>query len=112
MKYNYLIAYDIRHVKRLRRVHYYISKRATPLQKSVFLVKETPSTVEAISRGLLALADTDEDDIRLYPIQQMDQIWMAGRQAKQLQGLYGTAKVSVKKSLVKKVLNTLFGSKA
>lgn len=112
MKYNYLIAYDIRHAKRLRRVHYYMSKRATALQKSVFLIKETPSAVNAISSGVLALADTNEDDIRLYPIQQMDKVWVAGRQAEKLQGLYGAAKISVKKSLAKKVLSALFGSGA
>lgn len=111
MKYNYLIAYDIRHPKRLRRVHYYLGKRATALQKSVFWINETPPAVETISRGILALADADEDDIRVYPIQRMDQVWVAGKQANRLQGLYGAAKVNAKKSVVKKLLGVLFGSK-
>lgn len=72
MKINYLIAYDIRDPKRLKRVHYFISKKASALQRSVFLIKANQTDIQSVTKALLERAATQEDDIRLYPLQNMD----------------------------------------
>lgn len=111
MKHNYLIAYDIRQAKRLRRVHYFISKRATALQRSVFLITDNTAAINDISQGVLSLAKTEVDDIRLYPIQELDKIWVAGMQSEKFHGLYGSAKIGAKKNLAKQLVNSLLRRK-
>ena len=111
MKINYLIAYDIREPKRLNRVHYFISKKAIALQRSVFFIKANPSEIKSITGGLLERADTQEDDIRLYPLQSVDRIWVAGRQAEKMSGLYSSFSSTLKPSLTSRFINRLFGAK-
>jgi CRISPR-associated protein Cas2 len=111
MKIHYLIAYDIREPKRLNRVHYFISKKATALQRSVFLVKANQSDIKSITGGLLERADTQVDDIRLYPLQSVDKIWVAGKQAEKMSGLYPSFSKKQKPSLTSRFINRLFGAK-
>ena len=111
MKINYLIAYDIREPKRLNRIHYYISKKATALQKSVFLITANQKDITTITADLLDRAKTDTDDIRLYPIHKLDNIWTAGKQAEKLSGLYSSFSTQPKSSLGSRLVARLFGVK-
>jgi CRISPR-associated protein Cas2 len=88
MKSWYIIAYDIREAKRLRRLHYYLCKRAISLQNSVFLVKISEQYLQQLSSALQSIANETEDDIRIYPVHHPDTIWAAGRQVDALQYLY------------------------
>ncbi len=111
MKIHYLIAYDIREPKRLRKVHYYISKKAMALQRSVFLVKADKSDIKKIAIALLERADTQKDDIRLYPLQGVNKMWVAGKQAEKMSGLYPAFSSQLKPSLTSRFINRLFGAK-
>jgi CRISPR-associated protein Cas2 len=64
----YLIAYDIRRPKRLRRVHRVAKRYGVPLQYSVFLARLTESRLESLIRELGSEIDVRFDDIRIYPI--------------------------------------------
>lgn len=64
----YLIAYDIKHPRRLRRVHAFLAKRATAVQYSVFVAMLTPTRRDALARGLVRRIERRVDDVRLYPL--------------------------------------------
>ncbi len=88
MKHWYLIAYDIRETKRLQKVHYYLKKRATALQNSVFLLHVDSKKLMEIMHGVKERAKGQIDDIRLYPIPNPGIIWAAGKQVGTMQHLY------------------------
>lgn len=88
----YLIAYDIREPKRLRRLHYRLRKRAIPLQNSVFMVKLTDKHLKQLSNEIKKHINTAQDDVRIYPIHHPDTLWSAGKQVHALRGLYAGAK--------------------
>jgi CRISPR-associated protein Cas2 len=85
----YLIAYDIRDERRLKRLHYYLRKRATAVQKSVFAINTDAAGLAAVERGLRARADPKVDDQRLYAIPGPAALWVAGAQSRAFTGLYG-----------------------
>lgn len=74
----HLIAYDIRHPKRLQRVHRYLSQQAFALQKSVYLLPGKTTRLIQVLDELNHLINIREDDIRAYPIQHPDQLWLVG----------------------------------
>ncbi|BBO87225.1 hypothetical protein DSCOOX_04050 [Desulfosarcina ovata subsp. ovata] len=84
----YLIAYDIRNEKRLRRLHYYLKKRAVALQKSVFLLRANTAQLKEVEGQIKIRIDDREDDVRRYPIYGPNAIWGAGMQAAALESLY------------------------
>ncbi len=88
----YLIAYDIREPKRLKRLHYRLRKRAIPLQNSVFMVKLTDKHLDRLSNEIKNHINSVQDDVRIYPIHHPDTLWSAGKQVKALRGLYAGAK--------------------
>ncbi len=106
----YLLAYDIRHEKRLRRLHYFCKKHGIPLQKSVFLFKADAAGLEEVVEGVQARVSDKEDDVRLYPVSHPGSIWAAGRQSDKLRGLYGAAP-QPSRSGVGKFFRKLFGGK-
>jgi len=73
----YLICYDIRNVKRLQKVHYFLSRRGLALQYSVFLVRQSPKEYKSFQQ---ALKDRlrPEDDCRSYPLASLNSLWLAG----------------------------------
>lgn len=85
----YLIAYDVRDERRLRRVHYYLRKRATALQRSVFIVHTDQEGLSEVEQGLRERADPRVDDLRLYAIPGPAAVWAAGAQSLAFDGLYG-----------------------
>ncbi|HGG59979.1 MAG TPA: CRISPR-associated endonuclease Cas2 [Gammaproteobacteria bacterium] len=82
----FIIAYDIRDPKRLRRVHYYLKKRALMAQRSVYLYKGDAGALGKIEKSLRKMTDSREDDIRLYPVRSPDALWEAGPRPGALQG--------------------------
>jgi CRISPR-associated protein Cas2 len=69
MAKEYIISYDIRHPKRLQRVHKALLGYGIPLQYSVFYVKESKTvTVDGLWSELASLINQGEDDVRLYPV--------------------------------------------
>jgi CRISPR-associated protein Cas2 len=107
----YLLAYDIRHEKRLRRVHYFCKKHGIPLQRSVFLFKADAAGLEEMVDGVRARVSDKEDDVRLYPVTHPGSIWAAGQQSDKLQGLYGGSAPQQSQSRVGKFFRNLFGGK-
>lgn len=87
----YLIAYDVRDPKRLRRVHYHIRKHAFALQESVFLVRTDQRGLAALEDQLRKLVDPRTDDLRRYPVTGPAALWTAGRQEARLDGLHDAA---------------------
>ena len=76
----HLIAYDISDPKRLYRVHKNLISQAFALQKSVFLLPGKTSKLTKVLDELNQIIHAGEDDIRAYPIQHPDQLWMLGSQ--------------------------------
>lgn len=64
----YLVAYDIRHPKRLRRVHNKLVAHGYALQKSIFLCHGTPSEIKQFYIQLSQELITSEDDLRFIPL--------------------------------------------
>ena len=112
MKNWYLIAYDIREAKRLQKVHYYLKKRATALQNSVFLLHVDNKKLSEILAGVKERTKGKVDDIRLYPIANPNIIWAAGKQVGAMQHLYSGSNIkknSPPKSVIQKFIGHLFG---
>ena len=87
----YLLAYDIRQEKRLRRLHYFIKKQGIALQRSVFLLRVDSAGLEEVLEEIRLRVSEQEDDVRIYPIHSPGSLWAAGQQNNRLQGLYGPA---------------------
>ncbi len=64
----YLVSYDIADPRRLVRVHKTCKNYGIPLQYSVFLAELSRTRLEALVADLRAVI-TNEDDIRIYPLQ-------------------------------------------
>lgn len=111
MKKWYVLAYDIREPKRLKKLHYYLKKQALPLQRSIFIVHCDTHQLADILQQVRERAHLREDDIRLYPINSPQSIWAAGQQAEQLHSLYPTKKASqtINNHWLKQASHWLFG---
>lgn len=109
MKSWYIIAYDIREPKRLRRLHYFLKKKAISLQNSVFLVKADTQYLKRLEANLEKLINISEDDVRIYPVLHPDTLWVAGRQASAFQHLYTGVKKQTRKRKKKGLISSLFG---
>ena len=105
----YVIAYDIRHPKRLKRTHYYLKKHALPLQRSVFLIHKKPSELHKILQAVRQRTHKTKDDVRLYPVTSPYSIWAAGTQANRIQGLYTQIPKKQKQPEKAGFFKTLFG---
>lgn len=65
---NYLICYDIRDARRLRRVHRTLRDFATPVQFSVFEAELNASELNLLRQSLLELVDAELDRVSFYPL--------------------------------------------
>jgi CRISPR-associated protein Cas2 len=92
----YMLAYDIRDEKRLKRLHYVIRKEAIAMQQSVFLIHADQQQLQKIRTLVDKNTHTQQDDVRLYPLTHPDSMWMAGTQQRALDGIF-TAKPTRKK---------------
>ena len=103
----YLIAYDIREPKRLKRLHYRLRKKAIPLQNSVFMASLSNKHLDVLAKDIKEQINTAHDDVRIYPIHHPDTLWSAGKQVNALSGLYAGSKrkkPKKKTSLIKRLL--------
>lgn len=107
----YLLAYDVRNEKRLRKLHYFCKKRGVSLQRSVFLLKADSIDLEEVVDGILARVNEKEDDVRLYPVPYPGAVWTAGRQNDKLHGLYGGSAPKQERTGVGRFFRRLFGGK-
>lgn len=91
MKKNwYILSYDIRQDKRLKKFHYRLKKRGLALQRSVFLIEADATELEQIIQWVEQYTHTQQDDVRLYPISHPKAIWSAGSQHHAFNGLHIT----------------------
>ena len=84
----YLLAYDIRNMKRLQRTHYFIKKKGSGLQRSVFLVRTGKADLAELINGIRERVNDREDDVRIYPVRHPGVLWAAGQQAEKINSLY------------------------
>ena len=105
----FVLAYDVRDPKRLRRLHYFLKKRALPLQRSVFLVHKKPSELNHLLQGVRQRVRMNEDDVRLYPVVSPHSIWVAGIQSQAMDGLYGDSQPRQPARGWRGLVKTLFG---
>ena len=75
----YLIAYDIRDPRRLRRLHRALRAEALAVQRSLFLVAGSVPAVERLLDRLETLIDPRVDDLRAYPVAAPDCLWLSGQ---------------------------------
>lgn len=64
----YVIAYDVRDPKRLRRVQRYLRTCAYALQESVFAWQGDQRQLAELKQQLARLIRESEDDVRGYPV--------------------------------------------
>ena len=76
----WLIAYDIRSPRRLKRVHRYLSGVAISVQYSVFVTRCTVQRLGIIRAELAGLINKRDDDVRIYRVPERPLIETLGRQ--------------------------------
>jgi CRISPR-associated protein Cas2 len=64
----YLVTYDVRHPRRLRRVHRVATNFGEPLQYSVFVCDLTATELIALRRAILDEIKTTEDSIGIFDL--------------------------------------------
>lgn len=78
---SWLVAYDIRCDRRLRRVHRHLRRQALHVQYSAFLVEEDDRGLQRLLIELAQLIDASVDDVRAYHLPVRCAVWTLGRQA-------------------------------
>ena len=76
----WLVAYDIRQPRRLRRVHRVLRKEGAPAQYSAFTVEADDAQIEVLLERLRALIDKRADDLRAYHLPASCTVWSLGTQ--------------------------------
>ncbi|MDQ7014833.1 MAG: CRISPR-associated endonuclease Cas2 [Gammaproteobacteria bacterium] len=74
----YLIAYDIKQARRLKRVHRFFKKRALWVQQSVFFAQCSEAELHDWLNEALTLMELKEDDLRAWPIYHPSKVWLQG----------------------------------
>jgi CRISPR-associated endonuclease Cas2 len=74
----YLISYDIRCPKRLRKAHTLCCKNALRIQYSVFEANVTLPELRKLQEQIRLLIDEGEDDVRIYGLHENTQIITLG----------------------------------
>lgn len=108
MKSWYILSYDIRDPKRLRRFHYRISKQGLALQESVFLLQADRQTLKDLQKTVNECVHRKIDDVRLYPVHHPGAIWGAGKQSKVFEHIYPAARPKSKRgirALIRKIIH-------
>jgi len=99
----YLLAYDIREPKRLKRTHYYVKKVGISLQRSVFLIRVDGRALKEIRKNIQQRVNKREDDVRLYPIRHPGVIWAAGQQSTKINTLFASVPSKNSRKLTAKI---------
>lgn len=74
----WLIAYDIRHPRRLSALHRLLKKHALAVQYSVFVGRFTRRGIRLLQAHISSII-APEDDVRLYPLPQQPEWVFYGR---------------------------------
>lgn len=74
----HILAYDIKNPKRLQKVHRLVSKSCLPLQKSVYFVLANEQRMQKFMKKLEKYLNLKEDDVRTYPIESAQTVWLYG----------------------------------
>lgn len=67
-KRNYVIAYDVTDLKRLKRINKCLKRFATPIQLSVFLLHGTEEEFQRALKVAQEAIDLRKDDLRAYAL--------------------------------------------
>ena len=76
----WLVAYDIREPRRLRRVHRHLRKLGMAAQYSAFTVEADDSEIVDHLAAIESLIDKRADDVRAYHLPARCPVWRLGRQ--------------------------------
>ena len=76
----WLVGYDIREPRRLRRVHRLMRKQGLAAQYSAFTVEADDVQILAVLRALEGTIDVREDDVRAYHLPASCPVWRLGAQ--------------------------------
>ena len=76
----WLVAYDIREPRRLRRVHRHLRREGVPAQYSAFTVEADDVEMLTLLDGLRRLIDERADDLRAYHLPASCPVWSLGTQ--------------------------------
>ena len=76
----WLVAYDIREPRRLRRVHRHLRKLGMAAQYSAFTVEADDSEIVDHLAAIESLIDKRVDDVRAYHLPARCPVWRLGRQ--------------------------------
>lgn len=74
----WLIAYDIRHPKRWRRLYRLLCGQGLRIQYSVFLLPLSDREIEPLVGNIRACIDESKDDVRLYHLPVGTRAWHDG----------------------------------
>lgn len=74
----YLVVYDIAGPRRLMNIHRFLKREGIAVQKSVFLVHGTEEKLIILLNKLDKMIVPHEDDLRAYPIQNPNRLWIVG----------------------------------
>ena len=74
----YLVAYDIANPRRLSKIHRALKNEGLAVQKSLFLVQGTDSSINRLLDRIASIMALREDDLRAYPIMHPSKIWTNG----------------------------------
>lgn len=78
----YLICYDIADARRLGRLHRFIADYAILVQYSVYICWLGPAALLELSAGIDERIDSQEDDVRIYPLPERLSFVTLGRGSK------------------------------
>lgn len=74
----WLVAYDVREPRRLKRVHALLTKTAVPVQYSMFAAAGSAQVMRRLAAAVERLMDVHADDVRFYPIPEQPLVYTIG----------------------------------
>ncbi len=78
--HRWLLAYDIRDPKRLKKVWRVMRREGIPFQYSLYFLRSNKMGIENLLQRLTTLIDTTVDDLRVYPLGENTRMWGLGNQ--------------------------------
>lgn len=74
----WLIAYDVREPRRLKRVHALLTKTAVPVQYSVFAAAGSTLAMRQLAAAVEQRINAAADDVRFYPVPERPLVYTIG----------------------------------
>jgi CRISPR-associated protein Cas2 len=76
----WLVAYDIRCPRRLRRVHQRLKREGSSVQYSAYAVVANDREISSLLQQIESLIDARADDVRAYHVPERCPVWALGTQ--------------------------------